>query len=235
MVHLVDRLRFSKCPAITRLIRGILTRAAASSPAALNQALRRYRRLLLHARDSVQAGRPVVRSELRRLTSDLADQLIWWELLAESSGEVEIELGDLAEIGELISRVDAVTRAGDPKVDRLREALCDGVPTLVFTTWRDTVHYLRLRLSEFRIAWCTGERAGIGTTGMARRDVLAWFRQSSSSLLAPQHLIVSDVAAEGLDLQRAARIVHYDLPWNPMRLEQREGRSIRLGSEYSRG
>jgi hypothetical protein len=35
-----------------------------------------------------------------------------------------------------------------------------------------------------------------------------------------------------LDLQRAARIVHYDLPWTPMKLEQREGRSVRLGSSY---
>jgi hypothetical protein len=51
--------------------------------------------------------------------------------------------------------------------------------------------------------------------------------------LAPQHLIVTDVAAEGLDLQRAARVVHYDLPWTPMRLEQREGRSMRYGSTYS--
>jgi hypothetical protein len=45
-----------------------------------------------------------------------------------------------------------------------------------------------------------------------------------------RHLIATDVAAEGLDLQRAARVVHYDLPWTPMRVEQREGRAVRLGS-----
>jgi hypothetical protein len=44
---------------------------------------------------------------------------------------------------------------------------------------------------------------------------------------------VTDVAAEGLDLQRAARVVHYDLPWTPMRLEQREGRAVRLGSRHA--
>ncbi|MGH7525207.1 MAG: C-terminal helicase domain-containing protein, partial [Gemmatimonadales bacterium] len=37
---------------------------------------------------------------------------------------------------------------------------------------------------------------------------------------------------EGLDLQRAARVIHYDLPWTPMRLEQREGRAVRLGSRH---
>ena len=49
----------------------------------------------------------------------------------------------------------------------------------------------------------------------------------------PRHLVVTDVAAEGLDLQRAARVVHYDLPWTPMRLEQREGRAVRLGSRHA--
>jgi hypothetical protein len=45
--------------------------------------------------------------------------------------------------------------------------------------------------------------------------------------------VVTDVAAEGLNLQRAARVVHYDLPWTPMRLEQREGRAVRLGSLHA--
>jgi hypothetical protein len=63
--------------------------------------------------------------------------------------------------------------------------------------------------------------------------VLGWFRESTSSSFAPRHLVVTDVAAEGLDLQRAGRVVHYDLPWTPMRLEQREGRSVRYGSRYA--
>jgi hypothetical protein len=63
--------------------------------------------------------------------------------------------------------------------------------------------------------------------------VLDSFQQGSHSL-APIHLIVTDVAAEGLNLQRAARVVHYDLPWTPMRMNQREGRSIRYGSRYSK-
>jgi hypothetical protein len=46
--------------------------------------------------------------------------------------------------------------------------------------------------------------------------------------------VATDVAAEGLDLRRAERVVHYDLPWTPMRLEQREGRAVRLGSAHAR-
>jgi hypothetical protein len=69
-----------------------------------------------------------------------------------------------------------------------------------------------------------------------REIVLSWFRTGASAGLSgvelPIHLIATDVAAEGLDLQRAARIVHYDAPWTPMRLEQREGRAVRLGSAH---
>jgi hypothetical protein len=68
---------------------------------------------------------------------------------------------------------------------------------------------------------------------MPRASVLGWFRQRDE-IAAPRvhHLLVTDVAAEGLDLQRAARVVHYDLPWTPMRMEQREGRAVRLGSAH---
>jgi hypothetical protein len=66
---------------------------------------------------------------------------------------------------------------------------------------------------------------------MARDTVLDWFG-ARAPVGGPSHLLVTDVAAEGLDLQRAARVIHYDLPWTPARLEQREGRSVRLGSRH---
>jgi hypothetical protein len=43
-------------------------------------------------------------------------------------------------------------------------------------------------------------------------------------------LLATDVAAEGLNLQLAQRVVHFDLPWTSVRIDQREGRAIRLGS-----
>ena len=47
-------------------------------------------------------------------------------------------------------------------------------------------------------------------------------------------LIATDVLAEGLDIHTAGRVVHYDLPWNEVRLEQRNGRAVRSGSKHSR-
>jgi hypothetical protein len=193
--------------------------------------LRRYRKLLLHARDAHLAGKPLDRSELRRVTAGSGDQLILWELLQPSTRDNDIVLEDLEHLDKVIAALAANSRQ-DGKLCRLRHLLSDGIPTLVFATSRDTVRYLRNRLLDLRPAWCTGERAGIGRTPMCRAEVLSWFRTNHTSDLAPRHLIVTDVAAEGLDLQRAARVVHYDLPWTSMRLAQREGRSIRLGSQH---
>jgi hypothetical protein len=109
----------------------------------------------------------------------------------------------------------------------------------VFAAARETVRYLRDRLPDGPIAWCTGERAGIGSQGASRQTVLDWFRPGAVAAIAesvagllPRHFVATDVAAEGLDLQRAERVVHYDLPWTPARLHQREGRACRAGASH---
>jgi superfamily II DNA or RNA helicase len=230
----LDALRLSRCQATAELIRGVFLRAAASSPAAFSESLRRYRRLLLHARDALRAGQMLDRMELKRFTRQLDDQLVWWELLPLGRAHSEIEMSDLEQLELMINQMENPASREDPKLERLRTFLSEGTPTLVFATSRATVRYLRDALSDLRVAWCTGERAGIGSTALPREDVLGWFRGATSLPQAPRHLIVTDVAAEGLDLQGVARVVHYDLPWTPMRVEQREGRAVRYGSRHVR-
>ncbi len=231
---LIGRLRLSRSRPIASLVRSVLQRAASSSPPALVGALRRYRGLLLHARDAIAAGRPPDRAAIRRFTGYTGDQLCWWELLPASDGAAELDLSDLAELEPVLAEALGAAEAPDPKLERLRELLADDLPTLVFVARRETVRHLRDRLRDRRIAWCTGERAGLGTNAVLRASVLAWFREgrgaADAARIGVNHLLVTDVAAEGLDLQRAARVVHYDLPWTPMRMDQREGRALRLGS-----
>jgi hypothetical protein len=203
----------------------------ASSPAALAAALRRYRGLLLHARDALGAGRPVDRAAIRRFTGELEDQLVLWELMPRVDDPNDLALDDLERIEEVLREAARAEHECDAKVERLRSLLADGRPSIVFTVRRETVRYLRDRLGPPPPAWCTGARSGLGYSPVPRATVLGWFREGDGG--GPpgvRHLLVTDVAAEGLDLQRAARVVHYDLPWTPMRLEQREGRAVRLGS-----
>ncbi|HEU4647997.1 MAG TPA: helicase-related protein [Gemmatimonadales bacterium] len=255
----LEGLRLSAEVPVAALVRGVFWRAAASSPAALHATLSRYRRLLLHARDAAAAGVHMTRRALLQITEGLGNQLLLWELVGGAEEGTPLSLDDLDRLDGLLALAAAAVQAPDPKVTRLAELLADGHPTIVFAGARATVRYLRDRLPGRSVAWCTGERAGIGPATAPRATVLGWFRRSAvrevvgaqqedhaghnlagiaeahrriPAELIPLHLIATDVAAEGLDLRRAARVVHYDLPWTPMRLEQREGRVRRAASVH---
>lgn len=230
----LGRLRLSMHRPTAALIHGVLLRAAASSLPALAGALARYRALLRHADDARRAGRQLSRAELREFAGTLDEQLVWWELMPEGGGAgLELALDDADLIAEVLAEVAVLAKAPDLKLERLRALLSDGRPTLVFTTRRETARHLRQQLSP-PVAWCTGERAGVGHVSASRAQVMRWFREPVDQSLPtpPACLVTTDVAAEGLDLRRAERVVHYDLPWTPMRLEQREGRAVRLGSAH---
>jgi hypothetical protein len=108
--------------------------------------------------------------------------------------------------------------------------LQDGQPSVVFTASRETLTALRHLPWVRPPAWISGETAGIGATRVPPASVLALFQPGSGTQLRhPTVLLATDVAAEGLNLQRVTRLVHFDLPWTPMRIEQREGRAVRLG------
>jgi superfamily II DNA or RNA helicase len=230
----IDRLRLSALHPLAALVRGVLHRAAASSPAAAAGALRRYRALLAHARDAAAAGRTTTRADVLRATLGAWDQLVLWELLPGGEGPAELVLDDLAPLESLARLAAEACRRSDPKAERLRAVVADGRPTLVFTWAQETVRHLRDALGP-ATAWVTGTRAGIGATPLPRDAVLAWLapgarRALPPGLRAPTVVVATEVAAEGLDLQGAGRVVHYDLPWTPTRLEQREGRAVRLGA-----
>lgn len=227
LLHLIDALELSANRPTAALLRRVFWRAAASSPAALGETTAAYERLLLHAMDASRAGRTVSRNDVRRFTGADDTQLVLWEMVAEP-GACILSTTDLPGLTELRRRAVAACRVDDMRAAGLRALLADAVPSLVFTTRRTTVRYLRDRLAALRPAWCTGAAAGIGALRAPRATVLDWFRTDAPvSPLAPQHLITTDVAAEGLDLARLRRVIHYDLPWTPARMEQREGRSRR--------
>jgi len=228
-IELIDRLVLSSSAPVARLVRGVLLRAAASSSAALAGVLRRYRLLLLHASDAAGSGVRIGRAALRRCIGAAADQTALWPLLAPGTDDVELALSDIDAIEQIERRARDLLRRPDARAERLGQMLADGRRTLVFTGWRETAEWLRGTLGPARVAWCTGSDAGIGRMRLARSEVLGMFGPHPQRA-APQVLITTDVASEGLDLQGAERVVHYDLPWTPMRLTQRDGRAARLGN-----
>ncbi|MGH7585533.1 MAG: helicase-related protein [Gemmatimonadales bacterium] len=234
----IDALRFSRDEGVAALLRVGLVRALASSPAALAGAARRYRALLLQAHDADAAGRVAGRAALRSIGGGDGSQLVMWALLPASADAWELALEDIRPLGTILdtlhTREDiAVGRSfADPRLHLLQELLADGRPTVVFSAWRDTITWLRNALGR-PVAWCTGDRAGLSAVRTTRGAALAPFQRIAGPLPhEPRILLASDVAAEGLDLYAVSRVVHYDLPWTSMRLEQRVGRARRLGSQH---
>jgi len=236
---IMDALELSRERGITALVRSVLWHAAASSPAALIGALRRYRALLLQARDALASGREWNRAALRSFTGSAPDQLVLWPVVDPAPGAgstPELALDDLPSITRLIDLLRPHLETPDAKVRCLRGMLDDQKRTLVFVTAQETVRYLRAHLDTPRVAWCTGSSSGIGSIRAPRASVLAHFGvgpRVDSPPWAPRCLLTTDVSAEGLDLQAAERVVHYDLPWTSVRLAQREGRALRLGSTHT--
>jgi superfamily II DNA or RNA helicase len=96
---------------------------------------------------------------------------------------------------------------------------------IIFTGRLETQTTIQLFLEA------TGLRVGIinGASGTRNADTLAAFRQNPPKI----HIIVStEAGSEGINLQVANILVNYDLPWNPMIVEQRIGRIQRLASEH---
>ena len=228
----IDRLGLSRDPGIAALIRGQLWRALGSSPAALRVMLRQYLNLLLQARSAHAAGRRLTRASLVAQLGDAPDQLLLWGVLPDSGGSLDLRLTDTVVVRRLLRATGKVTVT--PRLDALLEILGDATPTLVFTTSRSTLALLRDATAELRPAWISGAGAGVGRTRLPRRAVLDWFGPEPpalpGTLRMPHILLATDVAAEGLDLQRIERVIHWDLPWTSVRLDQREGRARRLGS-----
>lgn len=135
-----------------------------------------------------------------------------------------------AEIRALLERAKRLDD-GDPKAEAFLKVVCDKVQmprnkVLVFSTFRHTLSYLVSRLQAQRL------RFGLVHGGIAddeRADLRRRFKLPKDDEEALDVLLSSEVGCEGLDFQFCDCLVNYDLPWNPMRIEQRIGRLDRYG------
>lgn len=118
-------------------------------------------------------------------------------------------------------------KAGDAKYRLLRQAFQDtwqndgDEKLIVFSSYRGTLDYLEERFKEDGVP-AVKMHGGVATD---RMDLLQRFREAKGRTV----LLTSEVGGEGLDLQFCRILINYDLPWNPMRVEQRVGRIDRIG------
>ena len=196
------------------LVALLLRKRALSSPAALATSLRH--RIAWLERRGVSVDQPCLPfDEEENDASDDEHPAVLREAWLPDAAREAVFLAAALEAAELAT-------GSWSKVHALRRLLkVTHEPVLVFTEYRDTLFALSAALS-------TQASVGVlhgGCDRAARASTLARFCDGQARVL-----LATDVAAEGLNLQHACRlVVHVELPWSPARLEQREGRVDRLG------
>ena len=173
------------------------------------------------------------------LEDDVFDSEVDDELL-DSAEAAELERDALlfeerSTVEVLLTKIQALPP--DSKLQKLKIVL-DNLQTagykkaMVFTQYTDTMDYLRDYLggaTNLKLMCYSGRGGEVRNidgswTRITREDAKRRFRDGQADVL-----LCTDAAAEGLNFQFCGAMVNYDMPWNPMRVEQRIGRIDRLG------
>ena len=186
----------------------------------------------------------------RQMASSIVGALRSWnqqgitkEMLWEDFGQVSLEnSADPRESdSEVDESIDTVPIAygldfdmktlvkNDSKYNELRDFLKKQLKKsskekfVIFAYFRGTLKYLEERLKQDGISCALM----MGSMPIKKEEIIEDF----ASKTGPSVLLSSEVGSEGIDLQFCRFIINYDLPWNPMRVEQRIGRLDRLGQK----
>ncbi|MBA1231448.1 DEAD/DEAH box helicase [Pseudomonas viridiflava] len=106
----------------------------------------------------------------------------------------------------------------------------NGERVIIFTEYKHTLNYLERILEKNGFLDATRTIVG-GMNDSDRKKINDEF-QASNSETTVRILLATDAASEGADFQKHCRnLIHYEIPWNPIRLEQRNGRVDRHGQK----
>ena len=211
----------------------IYRRRIASSFCALRMTLQRHL-ALIDAADNTPL--------LMDLNDDVPDDEAVDEIPdVEEVGKLEQEslaAAEEADIESLLARIGQLPP--DSKLESLKSTLAelrrDGYrQAMVFTQYTDTMDFLReelLKDTDLRLMCFSGRRGEIPSADgswnrVSRERAKRIFRDREADVM-----LCTDAAAEGLNFQFCGAMINYDMPWNPMRVEQRIGRIDRLGQQH---
>jgi superfamily II DNA or RNA helicase len=206
----------------TGFVMVIFQKLMASSIRALRMSLSRRAERLRRA-----AGAPSVPRRARAAIAEIEDRLEQDQYISALLDEVTVaDAEEAEELERLVAVLDQVPC--DSKADTLLAGLRElehhepGAQVLLFTEFRETQEYLRHRVAE--IGWDVYLFHG-QMKPTAKDAAVEAFRASAG----PSILLSTEAGGEGRNFQFCHLLVNYDLPWNPMRVEQRIGRLDRIG------
>lgn len=172
---------------------------------------------------------PAMADEIKTGIHGDMDDLVSDAVYFEGDGEWEDEIHEEYDLSEL-----RITDYDFEQHDSKYAALLDMLEKtegnekiIIFAFYRSTLAYLsrRLKSDGYRNSVIHG-----GINNASRWEAIENFKESQDVKI----LLSSEVGSEGIDLQFCRILVNYDLPWNPMRVEQRIGRIDRVGQKHEK-
>ena len=235
--------------AVERYISTIYNQASTQQRSAVGFVMTIYRRRLA---SSFFALRRTLETHLQAVTRHgAATRCLDLEegLADDEEGDIEdaerlereaLAAGEAAEIERLLTVIRGLPP--DSKAERLKTTIAElraaGYrQVMVFTQFTDTMDFLREQTAQtpdLTVMCFSGRGGEIRASDrswrtISRDEVKRRFREGQADIL-----LCTDAAAEGLNFQFCGALINYDMPWNPMRVEQRIGRIDRLGQRFPR-
>ena len=138
---------------------------------------------------------------------------------------------------EDIRRLPTDTKAEVLKQELEKLRIGGYAQAMVFTQYTDSMDFLREQVTSqttLRVMCFSGRGGEVRENdgrwhAISRDEAKRRFRSGQADVL-----LCTDAAAEGLNFQFCGALINYDMPWNPMRVEQRIGRIDRLGQEHAK-
>jgi superfamily II DNA or RNA helicase len=173
---------------------------------------------------------PLIKDIVTRRLDTLFDD---YEILDEIDG-CDIDTEDFKTLAEKIINLAENLPDEDNKFDELSKIIVERQSLeknkiIIFSTFRHTLKYLRKKINALggiRVGYVDGSVKDDERYSMRER-----FELGKENPKALDVLLFTEIGSEGLDYQFCDTLVNYDIPWNPMRIEQRIGRIDRRGQE----
>ncbi|MBD2261230.1 DISARM system SNF2-like helicase DrmD [Pseudanabaena sp. FACHB-2040] len=237
----------------TEFVLKLLKKRLFSSPAAFLTTLQQHEKTLKEgkSRSQRQLSKPsisVLRRQLEQIEEDFADDETYEESTHDAvSSSSQLFRSLTTEEQALLTSMQQWAEKASRRPDAKAQALLDWIEAhirsdgkwtdqrvIIFTEYRTTQKWLYELLATKGLA--QNERLMTLYGGMNSEDrerVKAAF-QAGPDISNVRILLATDAASEGLDLQNyCSNLIHYEIPWNPNRMEQRNGRIDRHGQKAS--
>lgn len=217
-----------------------LHKRALSSPEALRCSLNNRKEALLKRLDDLLDEDPGLSESdakanvLDEQVSELydEDEIVRRSEKVSPGTQEEIE-AELIVLDTLMEKAKTITPGRDSKLFALTKNVLPDMlrvktKVIIFTKYRDTMNYVAKQLETMERFNGIQVYTLDGTLNeMQRQEVFTAFGEAPKAVL-----IATDAISEGINLQQyASQVIHYELPWNPNRLEQRNGRVDRFGQK----